>query len=235
MVAALEFIGNKVDLLKEVTALEGAKFVLAGNQFSGVSLLNLSDQSTTFTVYALDNSGEVMSADDLVNPVEIVLPANGQISAAISDIFNFDPSTDHTGRLEVFADQPKVAGYISVAQIEATWFGYYLSRMDGSPMFTKQLYDWVIPEVVTASEEPVQFDFASSNYSEQTYDLKHYTQDGTLAEEKTDITAYPTKRVEQTFSDLFSSSGTKTVLIAGGQKNSSTTFSSAEKLEYDRA
>ncbi len=229
--AALEFIGNTVDLLEEVTALEGTRFVLSGNQYSGVSLLNLSDQSTTFTVYALDNSGEVIAADDLVNPVEIVLPANGQISAAISDIFNFDPSKDHTGRLEVFADQPKVAGYISTAQIEATWFGYYLSRMDGSPMFTGQLYDWVIPEVVTASEQPVQFDFVSSNYSEQTYDLKHYTQDGTLAEAKSDVTASPAKRVEQTFTDLFSSSGTRTVLIAGGQNNGMTTFSSAEKLD----
>ena len=231
VVAALEFIGNTVDLLQEVTALEGTRFMLSGNQYSGVSLLNLSDQSTTFTVYALDNSGEVISADDLVNPVEFVLPANGQISAAISDIFNFDPSQDHTGRLEVFADQPKVAGYISTAQIEATWFGYYLSRMDGSPMFTGQLYDWIIPEVVTASEAPVQFDFVSSNYSDQTYDLKHYAQDGTLAEEKTDITASPAKRVEQTFTDLFSSSGTRTVLIAGGQNNGMTTFSSAEKLD----
>ena len=229
-IAALEFIGNKVDLLKPTRALESAKFVLSGNQFSGVSLLNLSNQTTTFTVYAFDNSGEIITADDLVNPVDIVLPANGQISAAISDIFNFDPSTDHTGRLEVFADQPEVVGYTSLAQIEATWFGYYLSRMDGSAMFTGQLFDWVIPEVVTASEEPVQLDFVSSNYSEQTYDLKHYTQDGTLAEEKTDVTASPTKRVEQTFSDLFSSAGAQTVLIAGGQKNSTTTFSSAEKL-----
>jgi WD40 repeat protein len=230
-VAALEFIGNAVDLLKEVTALEGARFVLSRNQFSGVSLLNLSSRPTTFTVYALDNSGEVISADDLVNPVEVVVPANGQVSAAISDIFNFDPSTDHTGRLEVFADQPQVAGYISVAQIEATWFGYYLSRMDGAPMFTKQLHDWVIPEVATASGEPVQFDIVSTNFTEQTYDLKHYSQDGTLAEEKTDVTAKPTSRVDQTFTDLFTSYGARTVLIAGGQGNSYTTFSSAEKLD----
>ena len=60
-VAALEFIGNTVDLLKEATTLEGTKFVLSGNQFSGVSLLNLSTRPTTFTVYALDNYGQVIS------------------------------------------------------------------------------------------------------------------------------------------------------------------------------
>ncbi len=229
-VAALEFIGNTVDLLKEVTALEGTKFVLSGNQFSGVSLLNLSNQTTTLTVYALDNYGQVISADDLVNPVRIELPANGQYSGVVSELFNFDTSTGHSGRLEVFADQPRVAGYISVGQITGTWFGYYLSRMDGSPMFSGQLYDWIIPEVATASEQPVLFDVVSSNYTQQTYALRYYSQDGTLAEEKASNTAYPTNRTEQAFSDLFTSSGTKTVLITGGQNDNSTVLSSAEKL-----
>jgi N-acetylneuraminic acid mutarotase len=230
-VAALEFIGNTVDLLRKATTLEGAKFVLSGNQFSGVSLVNLSSRPTTFTLYALDNYGQVISGDDLENPVEIAVPGNGQISAAISGIFNFDSSTDHAGRLEVFADQPRVAGYMSVGRIAATWFGYYLSRMDGSPMFTGRLYDWIIPEVATASEEPVQFDIVSTNFAQQTYDLHHYLQDGTLADEKTDQIAYPTNRTEQEFSTIFSSSGTRTVLITGGQNDNSTTLSSAEKLD----
>ena len=230
-VAALEFIGNKVDLLKATTALESTKFVLSGNQFSGVSLLNLSNQPTTLTVYALDNYGQVISADDLVNPVEIVLPTNGQYSGVVSELFNFDTSTDHTGRLEVFADQSRVVGYNSVGQITGTWFGYYLSRMDGSPMFSRQLYDWVIPEVATASEQPVLFNVVSSNYTQQAYTLKYYSQDGTLAEEKAGITAYPTNRTEQAFSDIFSSSGTKTVLITGGKNDNSTVLSSGEKFD----
>jgi len=230
-IAALEFIGNRIDLLTQATTLEGTKFVLSGNQFSGVSLLNLSNQSTTFTMYALDNYGQVISADGLVNPVEMTVPANGQISAAISEIFNFGTSTDHAGRLEVFADQPRVAGYISVGRIAATWFGYYLSQMDGSPMFTKRLYDWVIPEVATANAEPVLFDIVSSNYAQQTYDLKHYSQDGTLAEEKAGQIAYPTNRTEQEFSTIFTSSGAETVLIMGGKNDSSTVLSSAERFD----
>ena len=230
-IAALEFIGNTVDLLKEATTLEGTKFVLAGNQFSGVSLLNLSNQTTTFTVYALDNYGQVVTADDLVNPVEVVVPANGQYSGVVSELFRFDPSTDHTGRLEVLADQPKVAGYISVGQITGTWFGYYLSRMDGSPMFSGRLYDWIIPEVATASGQPVLFDIVNSNFTQQAYSLKYYSLDGALAEDKAGNTAYPTNRTEQAFSDLFTSSGTRTVLITGGTNDNSTVLSSTEKLD----
>ncbi len=229
-VAVLEFVSNNIDLLTSVTTLEAPKFIISGAQFSGVSLVNLSGSPTTFTLYALDNYGQIMTGADLVNPVEVVTGPNGQISKNISEIFNFDLTTDHVGRLSVYADQPKVAGYLSIGQITPTWFGYYLNRMDGLPLFRQQLYDWVVPEIGAKTGETVQLDIVNPNHTQQTYDLRHFAKDGTLLQEKTGNIAYPTNRTEQLFTDLFTTSTQDKVLITGGL-TSTTTNSSAETYD----
>ena len=99
-------------------------------------------------------------------------------------------------------------------------------------MFSEQLYDWIVPEVATASGQPVQFDIVSTNFAQQTYDS-----DALLAGRDTGGRKdRPTPPILQTAPSrnsltLFSSSDTKTILITGGQNENSTTLSSAEKLD----
>ncbi len=226
-VAVLEFISNEIDILAPVTTLEAPKFIISGNQFTGLSLINLSNVLTKFTLTALDNYGQVITADGLTNPVELNLPPNAQISKNVSELFTFDISTEHIGRLSVAADQPQIAGYMSMGTIIATWFGYYLNQMDGAPLFRDQLSDWVVPEVHTDSGQHTTLDFTSANYTQETYDVRLYSRDGTLSQEKTGNVAYPTNRLEQQFSDLFTIAGQNKVLMIGGS-SSGTTIGTAE-------
>ncbi len=227
VLAAVSYIGNSIALIRDVTALNGARFLVSSGQFSGLSLVNLSGKSTNLTVSLLDNYGALVTQDELVNPLELTLGPNAQVSANISQLFNLDPSKDLAGWISVVSDQPQVVGYLSSGRIEATWFGYYLSRMDGAPLLRQQVHDWVIPEIVTGGGGSAQFDLVNANYSQELYDLRHYAKDGTLSGEKLGNVAYPTNRLEQSFSDLFTVTGADKVLVAGGQ-TSSATLSSAD-------
>jgi len=232
IVAALEFISNNIDLLTPVTALQATKFTLTGNQFTGISLINLSDSLTTkFTLTAMDNYGTVIAEEGLANPVELDLAPNAQISMVLSDIFTFDPTKDHSGRLSVVADQPQVAGYLSLGQINATWLSFYLSKMSGVPLFQNLLYDWVIPELGTNTGDAVQLNLLNPNYTQQTYDLLRFTRDGTQIDQKTGNIAPPTNRLEQLLTDVFTATAKSEILITGGQTSGSTN-NSAETYDY---
>ncbi|HYK87447.1 MAG TPA: kelch repeat-containing protein [Acidobacteriota bacterium] len=232
-VAALEVISNNIDLLTSTTQLTSTKYIISGNHFSGLSLLNLSDKATQFTIYAMDNFGQTIATGGLTNPVVVNVGPNGQVSQAISQLFNFDLSTDQIGRLSIYADQPQVAGYFSVGQIEATWLGYYLNSLDGAPLFQKPLFDWVAPQILTDTGQTVQFDFLNPNYSQQTYELKFFSKDGTLSQDKSGQTLGFTNRQENAFKDLFTTTAQTKVLVSGGQTTltASTTTSTAETYD----
>jgi hypothetical protein len=232
-VAALEFISNNIDLSRSITLLSSTKYIISGNQFSGLSLVNLSNTPTKFTIYATDNYGQTITADGLTNPVDLTVGPNGQVSKAVSELFAFDLSKEQTGRLSVYADQPQVTGYFSIGQIQATWLGYYLNSLDGAPLFQKTLSDWVIPQILTDTGQAVQMEFVNPNYSQQTYDLKFFSRDGTLSQDKSSQTLGYTNRLENNFSDLFTTSAQSKVLITGGQTTTAANTTSSSAETYD--
>jgi DNA-binding beta-propeller fold protein YncE len=54
-IAVVDFLSNKIELLADAYLLESAKFISSPDKFTGLSLINLSDQTTTFTLTALNN------------------------------------------------------------------------------------------------------------------------------------------------------------------------------------
>ncbi len=232
-VAALEFISDNIDLLTSTTVLSSTKYIISGNQFSSLSLVNLSNKPTQFTLYATDNFGQTITTPGLTNPVVVNVGPNGQISQAISQLFDFDLSKEQLGRLSIYADQPQVAGYFSVGQIEATWLGYYLNSLDGAPLFQKPLSDWVVPQILTDTGQTVQFDFVNPNFGQETYDLKLFSKDGTLSQEKSGQTIGFTNRQENAFTDLFTASVQSKVLVAGGQTSLTTGTTTNTAETYD--
>jgi len=232
-VAAVEFIGDNIDLLTSTTVMASTKYIISGNHFSGLSLVNLSNKPTQFTIYAMDNYGQTVTAAGLTNPVIVNLGPNAQISKAISELFSFDLSTDQIGRLSIYADQPQVTGYFSVGQIEATWLGYYLNSLDGAPLFQKLVFDWVAPVILTGTGQTVQMDFLNPNYAQQTYEVKFFSKDGTLSQDKSGQTLGFTNRTESAFTDLFTAAGESKVLITGGQTTLATNTTSSTAETYD--
>ena len=179
---------------------------------------------------ALDNYGQPIAESGVQNPKQLVLPPNGQISQTVSEIFNFDPSKEHIGWLSVSSDQPQVAGYLAIGEIQPTWFGFFLNRLDGVPLFRERLYDWVVPEVVTPSGGSIELNFVNPNYNQGTYDVARYSTDGSLLETRNTNTAYPTNRQTQIFADVFGQPNQGRVVLAGGQ-GSSATLSTVESFD----
>jgi N-acetylneuraminic acid mutarotase len=225
--AAVSYISNNITLIKDITVLNGARFLTSSGLFCGLSLINLSNTPVTLMVSLFDNYGGLLSEDNLTNPMYIKLEPGAQVSQNITQMFNLDPSTDHAGWLSVTSDEPRIVGYLSTGQIEATWFGYYLKSMDGSPLMRDEVHEFIIPELVATTSGTAKFNAVNPNHAQQTYDLRHYANDGTLSGEKLGQIGYPTNRSEQGFTDLFTATGENKVLVAGG-KTTSLTRSSSE-------
>ncbi len=228
--AVLDFMSNRVEILGDVTKLEAPKFLVSADEFTGLSMVNLSSSPANLTITILDNYGQVITADNLVNPANITLGPNSQFSRNLTEIYNLDTTKEHAGRLQIYSDNPKVTGYLSIGQIAATWFGYYLRRMDGAPLFRGELYDWVAPELFSESGWTVALDVTSTNYTQQYFDVSHYSQDGSLRGQKNSNLSYPTNRQEYFLTDFFSSLGGNKVLLAGGAA-SGTATTSADTLD----
>jgi hypothetical protein len=215
-IAVVEVVGNKIDLLTDLTVLVGSKFIVSGDQFSGLTLINLSDRPTNFTITALDNFGSPLTDSGIVNPVQINFGPNDQLSKTFAELFNLDPSTEHIGRVYVTADQPQVAGYITIGQIRATYLGFYLNRLDGIPLAQDLNYDWIVPEIGRDNGEVVQLNFVNPNYTQESYDISRRGKDGTVIDNKTGNSISPTNRLEQLFTDQFTATSQGKVLFTGG-------------------
>jgi deoxycytidylate deaminase len=222
-IGVVEVVGDKIDLLTDTTVLIGNKFIVSADQFSGLTLINLSDRSTKFTLTVMDNYGSPLTDSAILNPLELNLVPNSQISKTFAELFNLDPSTEHIGRLYVTADQPQVAGYITIGQIRATYLGFYLNKLDGVPMLQDLSYDWIVPEIGRDNGEVVQLNFVNPNYTQENYDLYRRGQDGSIIDQKTGNTISPTNRLEQLFTDQFTATSQGKVLFTGGLTAGTTT------------
>jgi Kelch motif/Galactose oxidase, central domain len=219
-VAVLDFVSNKIDLLAKKTVLQAAKFISSGDVFTGVSLINLSAETTRFSLLALNNYGEVITGDGVINPREYVFGPNQQISFTVAEIFNFNPAIEYLGRLEISSDRSQVTGYVSIGDARLGFLSFTLERMDGLQLFTNRLYDWIVPEIVRPDGTPVELDVVNPNYNQGTYDLTRIARDGGVLETRTDNTAFPTNRQAQLFTDVFTQPGAGRLLLTGGQTGS---------------
>src|SRR4029453_19191017 len=117
-----------IELLADAWVMDSAKFVSSADNFTGLSLINLATDSATFRITALDNFGQLITAEGLSNPVEQVLPPDTQISLSVAEIFGFDTSTELLGWITIQSDRERVAGYLSTGDTA-------LTKVDGAPLF----------------------------------------------------------------------------------------------------
>jgi len=225
IVAVLEFVSNNIDLLTDIVTLDAPKYEISGDTFTGITLVNLSNEPAHLSISVLDRYGRLITEDTsgvdagFTNPLEWTLNPNEQISKAVADLFAFDITKDQVGRLTVSSDNRSVVGMYSIGQIAASWFGYYLNSMDSAPLFDKPLHDWIMPELFRNTDDKtwtVKLEFTNANYTAQIYDVRYYSKDGGLRGEKASNTAYYTNWVENSFTDLFTASANTGLLFVGG-------------------
>ncbi len=195
--AVLEFASNNIDLLTPVWTLDTPKYINSPGLFTGLTLINLSDTANKFTVYALDNYGQLLNETGVTNPVTYVLEPNAQVSKTVAQMFTLDSTKETTGWISVFSEQPRATGYLSIGDNS-------LNRLDAVPLFAStSSTDWVIPEVARHEGTLLELNYVNPTYTQSLFNTTRYAVDGTVLASSTGNVGYPTNRQTQYFGDLF--------------------------------
>jgi deoxycytidylate deaminase len=226
--AALNFITNNIALIGSKSVLNTTKFESGNNIFTGLSLVNVSATPANVKITATTDFGTTISGTGIVNPVALRLPANGQISVTVDQLFNFDPNADtQTGWLSIESDQAGLVGYTSLGRVKWNFLSTYIDKCNGVPLFGPSLYDWIVPEVSRESGVATEFNFLNRDFSTADYDISRMVEDGSLIQKTTGNTVAVGTRKSQSFTSTYTQPQAGMVLIAGGE-NSTGTLSSAE-------
>jgi hypothetical protein len=215
----LNFASNELNLLSNVYLFKQTKFIGYLDEFTGISLVNLSNSPAKIKITALNNSGDAMTGEDLTNPKDLELGANEQKSIDVSKLFDFDTSTQNLGRLDIESDKPIIAAFTAAGQVRADFLDAYTSGLQGIPVnpdYHKQLHDFIIPEIPFENDATAEFSYVNPTYSPSLYDLTQYSTDGIVIKNTTDTTLNAAYRESKSISDLVSTSHLGAVLMAGG-------------------
>ncbi len=196
VIAVLDFMSNRIDLLTNTYVLDAAKFISSAEKFTGLTLINLSNEPATFTITALNDFGEVLAEEGIENPVDYTLPPNNQISLTVAQLFKFDDSQERVGWLTISSAHPEVAGYFSVGDTA-------LTNLDGAPLFKGLLYDFVVSETVRKEGKFAELNLVNPSFNQSPYEVSRILRDGTVQETRTGQIAFPTNRHPQVFGEQF--------------------------------
>ncbi len=230
--AALNFTTNNIALIGSNTVLNSTRLESGIGKFTGLSLINPSLTAANVKITAMSDFGSAITGTDIINPVEFMLPPNGQLSTTVDQLFSFDGQTEQTGWLSIISDQPNLVGYVSFGRVKGTWLGSFIDRCDGSPLFGEPMYDWIIPDVSRQTGDTTELNFVNANHSSATFDLSLIVKDGSVIEKRTGTSISSGSRTTQSFATVYTQAQLNKVLIVGGE-NSTSALSSAEYYDPD--
>ena len=223
--AVLNFASNELELMTDAYVLRVPEFVNNRDEFTGLTLINLSDNTANLKIKPFTNfGGDTFQLADgtvsTVDPVELPpLAPNEQMSLELAQIFDFDNSEDNHGHLYISSDQPGIVGYAVTGTIQASFLEAHLTGLNGMSLYTfpDQLHDWIMPDIPAQNITPPQLSLINPNYNASDYELVHYGADGSTLEAESDTEFSASYRTVLTTSQLFSNSQLGQVLIAGGR------------------
>ena len=223
-IAVLNTVSNELDLLVDATMLRVPEFINDRDQFTGITLINLSDSYASLTLTALDTSGgnnfQLSDGTDQVNPVILPpLAPNAQFSMDLSQLLNLNDNVLTQGHLEISSDQSAVVGFAVAGKIRAAYLESQLAGLEGISLyrFPERLYDWIAPDVPEEETVPSLFVFTNPNYNSADYQVIRYGRDGSLLETNTGDSTDASSMDALQITDLFTDSLISQVLITGGR------------------
>ncbi len=218
-IAVLNFISNELDLLSDIYVFKQTKFMSQTDNFTGLSLVNLSAAPVSVKVTALNNLGTPFVGLDLPNPAVLTLNPNEQKSVDLSQLFSFDNATENSGRLVIESDEPSIVAFTATGQVHVDFLSAYTSGLQAIPFnpdYRKQLHDFIIPEIPVEDAAGAEFSFVNPTFSPSVYDMIHYGADGGVISEKNDQTLSAAAREMKPLSDVISAGLRGKVLLVGG-------------------
>jgi WD40 repeat protein len=217
VLAALNFMGNDLDLLTKEYVLSSTKFVNSPDRVTGLTVLNTSPISVLVRLEMLNNYGELITGGDTFNPVYVTLDSNRQISKSVTQLFNLDPTKEQVGWIRIHSDGPGVVAYSSIGWFRMTWLDFYYLEQDGAPLFDRPFYDWVIPEIPRSGNGSAELDLVNPNYNQLSYSSFRIASSGAVIEGTSGNIAYPTNRQLTDASAVTDRPLAGQVLLTGGK------------------
>jgi hypothetical protein len=236
--AVLNFASNELNLLVGNSEFRQTKYISEKDEFTGLSLVNLSNSPVNMAVTLLNNAGTPYTSSQttsstatttkIPNPYKFTLQPNAQQSLDVATLFDLDTTIENQGRLFVTSEQPSVAGFSMTGKVRSSFLNSFLSSVFANPFavdYGQTLHNFIIPEIpipsstTTATEE---FSFVNPNYNASYYDVTHYAADGTVMETKTTQAISGSARETKKVTDLVTSAQTGSVVIIGGFDSTST-------------
>ncbi len=214
----LNFASNQLDLLSDTAVLRQTKFISQEDEFTGLSIVNVSDTASELTITALSDGGANYTGTDVVNPVTIQVGPNEQHSMDVSELFNLDVDIGNEGRLVFESTQPVFAGYSTVGRIKANFLEPYITGLYAVPLvhdYRDQLHEWIIPEIPQAEDAATELNFVNPNYTSAEAEIVHYAVDGTVMEEINE-TVNALSREVKSVSGIITDGQAGRVIIHGG-------------------
>jgi hypothetical protein len=238
VLSVINFASNEIELLADSEIFRQTKFLSKQDQFTGLSLINLSDSSAVVTVTAMSNSGAEYDTDadsettydDLENPATVILEPHAQKSIDISDLIGFKNENDNAGYLVIESLQPILAGFTANGSIQSSYLSSYISNLQANPLYRGYgnfATDLILPEIPTVTGASTEISLVNPNYTDATYDLIHYGTDGTVIEKQSDNVLKSANRITQSLSDIVAQTNSGKALITGGVAGNKARSSSA--------
>jgi len=231
--AVLNFSSNELELMTDAYALRVPEFVNHRDEFTGLTLINLSGSTANLEIMPVTDFGSsaFQVGDGKVSTIEPValppLAPNEQLSMELAQIFDFDNSEDNHGHIYISSDQPDVVGFAVTGTIQSSFLEAHLTGMNGMPLysFPDQLHDWIMPDIPAQNIAPPQLTLTNPNYNATDYEIVHYGEDGSVLEAESDTGLQGSNRMVETTDRLFRNSQLGRVLIAGGRYPQTSIFS----------
>lgn len=237
VLAVVNFSSNGLDLLSDSIIFRQTKYVSQQDQFTGLSLINLSDSPAEVSITAMTDSGSTYDTDvditstydDITNPATVVLAPHAQTSIDVSELFGLKNENANIGYLVIESLQPFLAAHTAIGQIKSSYLGSYISNLQGNPLYRgygNYPTDFILPEIPTLSGTSTEIVLLNPNYTTATYDNIHYSTNGTEIQTTKNKAVSASSRDTQKLADIVTSTYKGQVLVTGGVAENKTTNSS---------
>jgi len=186
---------NNFLLFPRLVSSDGDSVAAPDSEYTGIAVVNLSNQNATLTFTGYDRAGPPISGSGIINPAIINLAAGNQLPVIDFQVFGS----------ALTAKKP--VGWFKTESTASNVFGFFLmfngdlTVLDGADVSARTVKTVVLPEVEPAGF--TQIHLANPDLLPATVLFELYRGDGTLRASSTQRTVNPNAAVAELFTALF--------------------------------
>ncbi|MDR0842572.1 MAG: hypothetical protein LBP68_04030 [Acidobacteriota bacterium] len=220
VLVAMSFITNELNLFADSYVYRQTRYASQKDRFTGLSLVNVSNEPVTVTVTAKTDGGvDHYTSDGITNPATVQIDGNAQKSIDVSELLGLDNDIDNSGYLVIESDKPVVVGYTAVGKIQSDFPNTpYTRSLESSAFFAIDdvMHDWIIPEIPESTDATSEISVVNPSYTMTVYTATQYGTDGTELNVEKDKEVAASARTATSVTGVTTMVARGQVVIVGG-------------------